>query len=162
MSLGFLIGAAIAGKVLSEVVGSIHGANNDGASNAPGTAQIIKDAPSAKKHAEEQIRYCEYCEGIYYLGKDTVCPHCGAPITRNAAAEIKNGSAKADMKRVSGYYYTCYNCGSSIRYTEKDICRNPIANRAVRAQGFSDYSGEVKCPKCGAFLPHFEANWIQY
>ena len=58
------------------------------------------------------------------------------------------------------YGIKCYNCGAEFTYLQNEIHRNPMANRAVISHGFTGHTGEVRCPGCGTFLPHYETNEI--
>lgn len=119
---------------------------------------------------DDQSGFCEYCGCLIYLdGKVVSCPHCGAGIQGIKPRMVRRQQPPLPQQpqqayytappQVSGYYTQCYNCGVQVRYVVSNIIRSPGANRAVRAKGFTGHTGEVKCPRCGVFLPHYESNW---
>ncbi len=114
---------------------------------------------------EDMYLFCEYCDGIIYLANSPLtCPHCGAPISRHKTfydrVEKKTERiVKQEIPRLSGYYFTCPKCYKEVRYVASDIYRSPSANKKVKAQGYTGHTGEVRCPKCSNFLPHYESNW---
>ena len=69
--------------------------------------------------------------------------------------EIVNGG------KTKSYGLKCYNCGAEFKYEATDIHRNPMANIAVKKHGFTGHTGEVRCPACGTFLPHYETNELK-
>ena len=59
-------------------------------------------------------------------------------------------------EKYEGVYQTrCYHCRSILTYQERDVHRNPGANRVVSRHGFYGYTGEVRCPNCHTWLPHY-------
>ena len=54
----------------------------------------------------------------------------------------------------------CFNCGADVLYKDNEIHRNPGLRMVVSNHGFSGFSGEVHCPSCGTWLPHFDANEV--
>ena len=118
--------------------------------------------------------FCEYCGGIIPLDRGYLrCPHCGHAITQKVVRQVVvrqktsteslgrpvYAKPQAPVYTPGAYYCMCYNCNSTLRYTAKDIYRRPGANKAVKAKGFQGHTGEVRCPRCGVYLPHYEANW---
>lgn len=59
------------------------------------------------------------------------------------------------------YQIRCYHCRSILTYQERDVHRNPGANRILQNHGFVGYTGEIRCPNCHTWLPHYPANLMQ-
>ena len=130
-------------------------------------------------------RYCEYCNGLIILSQGyTNCPHCGAAIRKaNARVVLKKKiqihvqqpvqpqmqlqqqyyaqptQQPVNYMQSGAYYVGCQHCRTTVRYTAADIHRKPSANQAVKSSGFKGHTGEVRCPRCGSWLPHYESNW---
>ena len=136
------------------------------------------------EYADTGERYCEYCNGLIILSQGyTNCPHCGAAIRKANARVVLKKKVQIQVQQQyysqpaqqqyyaqpvqqpvnympSGAYYVgCQNCRTTVRYTAADIHRKPSANQAVRSSGFKGHTGEVRCPRCGSWLPHYESNW---
>ena len=177
MAIGVIIGiaaaatAAAAGKAVKTVKesgGDINIGNNQFIFNLPGSRNSDSDekkadlsAASSGAGSELQRIVCVYCDGMIVLENGRIkCPHCSAPIRRiPPRREVIKQKIIEPAMNISGYYVDCYNCNTKVRYTKTDIYRSPSANRIVKARGFRGHTGEVKCPRCGSFLPHFESNW---
>ena len=56
------------------------------------------------------------------------------------------------------YRTVCFHCEADFIYNATNIHRNHWLNNRVRSHGFRDFTGEVRCPNCGTFLPHYEQN----
>lgn len=56
------------------------------------------------------------------------------------------------------YRTVCFHCEADFLYNETDIHRNPWLRSRVQSHGFQNFTGEVRCPNCGTFLPHYEQN----
>lgn len=61
-------------------------------------------------------------------------------------------------KNSGKYQIKCYNCGSILTYDARDVHRNPGANKIVANHGFVGYDGEIRCPNCHTWLPHYLRN----
>lgn len=177
MAIGVVVGLAAA--VSAVVAGSIQAAkeskdevnieNSNIVINMPDSTtnnQNLQTDNGGTAYTETARDYqriiCIYCDGMIILEPGRIkCPHCSAPIRRIPPAPVvrQKPVSKPVVKDTSGYYVNCYNCSSRIKYTKKDIYRNPSANKAVKKRGFTGHTGEVKCPNCGVYLPHFESNW---
>jgi len=59
---------------------------------------------------------------------------------------------------VSRYYTKCFHCGAGFIYKKNEVHRNAALNRVVGRHGYTGYTGEVHCPGCGTWLPHYEQN----
>ena len=58
------------------------------------------------------------------------------------------------------YRTVCFHCKADFIYYDTDIHRNHWLNNRVRSHGFTGFTGEVRCPACGTFLPHYDQNQI--
>lgn len=139
-------------------------------SNAGKANAVQNSSPAVCTEYEfEQAKeiFCEYCDGMIVLGQGvTNCPHCGGTIRKGQTRLVVKRQIQrtqqvrvAQPQHVPGYYFICYNCGTNVRYVAADILRSPSANRVVKERGYRGHTGEVRCPRCGAFLPHYENNW---
>lgn len=181
MALSKIIGAVIASEALSTAAMAIAAGISEAHKNAQNN-QAQEIAPVIQKSVVEPVvepvappnyAFCDYCDGLISLDKGySVCPHCGAPIARNTKFVAHSAQPAQNVQLAqnvqpqkvtpiyrSGYYVDCDNCNTNIRYVQSDILRSPSANKAVKARGFRGHTGEVKCPRCGTFLPHYESNW---
>lgn len=59
------------------------------------------------------------------------------------------------------YGICCFHCGCNIKYTAADVHHQPWLNKIVKGHGFTGHTGEIHCPGCGTWLPHFEQNRLQ-
>lgn len=59
------------------------------------------------------------------------------------------------------YRTVCFHCKADFLYDTSNIHRNYWLSSRVRSHGFSNFTGEVRCPACGTFLPHYEQNRYQ-
>ncbi|MBR3244400.1 MAG: hypothetical protein IKF90_17195 [Parasporobacterium sp.] len=66
-----------------------------------------------------------------------------------------------EMMEGNVYRTICFNCHADFVYQEKDVHHNHWLNVRVKSRGFRDFTGEVRCPSCGTFLPHYVQNQIQ-
>ena len=164
MVLERIIGAAVASSVASIVTGAatIIEANKSKQQVVYNTNNYYNYNPQP----ERKYIYCEYCGSEIELtpGVSTCC-HCGAPLRinpntrQNPNYQGQNYNNSFGQRQQNPFYsFTCYRCGTKVRYTKANIIRSPGANRAVSAAGFRGHTGEVRCVKCGTLLPHFETN----
>ena len=185
MAIGLIIGAAIASKaVVSKAYDAYQTAKAEnpdstidfGAAKQKAVDGInnwlhspAKNRTSEKNQSQEipvntDKVFCVYCGGMIVLSQGNVkCPHCGSPIQRASLEAEKLVQMEQPVPKGppqnSGYYIDCYSCRTTIRYVISDVIRSPGANKAVKKQGFRGHTGEVQCPRCGVYLPHFESNW---
>jgi len=176
MSLGWFIGSMVAthvvGNVVSNVVENVTDAITFSQLNKQSKNVTVNNYTVAANTAVPQLpngnaqervieeRYCEYCDGLIPTDRQYIsCPRCGAPILRSTRKVQQEMPVQAPPVRKSGYYVQCDGCHNTIRYVGADICRSPVANKAVKSRGYSGHTGEVKCPSCGIFLPHYETNY---
>lgn len=55
----------------------------------------------------------------------------------------------------------CFNCKADFAYRIEDVHHNHWLNNRVRSHGFRGFDGEVRCPGCGTFLPHYNQNILK-
>lgn len=58
------------------------------------------------------------------------------------------------------YLIKCFNCGADVLYAENEIHRNPGLRMVVSKHGFNGFTGEIHCPSCGTWLPHYDTNEV--
>ena len=59
------------------------------------------------------------------------------------------------------YRTVCFHCKADFTYQDPEVHHNHWLNNRVRSHGFRGFDGEVRCPACGTFLPHYLQNRIQ-
>lgn len=81
---------------------------------------------------------------------------------RRRKMEIINGPDYSQPFGNGNVYRTiCFHCKADFTYRDSDVHHNHWLNNRVRSHGFRGFDGEVRCPACGTFLPHYVQNRIQ-
>ena len=101
------------------------------------------------------MKYCSNC-GHELADGANFCNECGTRVLGGPGMEVTGQPEVYTIK----YITQCYHCGAEIKYSDGNIHRNPVANRAVSRHGFKGYIGEIRCPSCGTWLPHYSENTI--
>lgn len=61
---------------------------------------------------------------------------------------------------VPKYHFICFHCNADVVYNKNEIHRNPALARVVRNHGYQGFTGEIHCPSCGTWLPHYDQNQV--
>ncbi len=59
------------------------------------------------------------------------------------------------------YRTVCFHCNTDFTYQYHEVHHNHWLNNRVRSHGFRDFEGEIRCPNCGTFLPHYMQNQVK-
>lgn len=65
-----------------------------------------------------------------------------------------------EQVNIPRYRFVCFNCGAEVVYKKNEIHRNPGLSRVVRNHGYEGFTGEIHCPSCGTWLPHYDQNEV--
>ena len=171
MVLGRLVGVAIASSVISKNVANAAVTIMEKRPPTQKNTYIYNNTNTCNSYNNSQSYYqsvsyvnCDYCGGVNELRYGvTTCCNCGAPLrVKQQAQQAPNNSgsnyyAPGYQRQQSLWYsFPCYRCAATVRYTSTDVFRSPISNQAVIDAGFHGHTGEIRCGRCGAYLPHFE------